>query len=281
MQIEIVPCGAALGAQVRGLNLARPLQDTAFREVEAAFDEHGVLVFRDQTITPAQQIEFGRRFGELLQNFNSEVHGVAGHPELFVVSNIEEEGRPIGARRVGETWHSDMSYAARPPRATLLHALEIPELHGLTLGDTEFANAAAAYDALPDAMQQRIGSLHGVFDFRGRTRARGVSEEVARRYPPVTHPIVRTHPRTGRKSLYVMRDDCTGIVGVEAGEAQALIAALAEHIVRPEFVYRHRWQRGDVVMWDNCTVQHKALIDYDLPQRRLIHRTTIAGPAPA
>jgi taurine dioxygenase len=174
-----------------------------------------------------------------------------------------------------------MSYAARPPRATLLHALEIPELHGLTLGDTEFANAAAAYDALPDAMQQRIGSLHGVFDFRGRTRARGVSEEVARRYPPVTHPIVRTHPRTGRKSLYVMRDDCTGIVGVEAGEAQALIAALAEHIVRPEFVYRHRWQRGDVVMWDNCTVQHKALIDYDLPQRRLIHRTTIAGPAPA
>lgn len=281
MQLEITPIDGPVGAQVRGADLSRPLDNTAFAAIEAAFDEHGVLVFRDQVITPAQHVAFSRRFGEPMENFNAEIHGVAGHPELFVVSNVVEGTRPIGARRVGETWHSDMCYAAQPPRATLLYALEIPQLHGLTLGDTEFANAAGAYEALPDAMQQRIARLEAIFDFRGRTRARGVSEDIARRYPPVTHPIVRTHPRTGRKSLYVMRGDCTGIVGMEAAEAHALIAALAEHIVRPEFVYRHRWQRGDVVMWDNCTVQHKALIDYDLPQRRLIHRTTIAGPAPA
>jgi taurine dioxygenase len=281
MQIQIVPTGPAVGAQIRGVDLSRPLDEATFGEVEAAFDAHGVIVIRGQTITPATQIAFGRRFGEVMPNFNAEVHGVAGHPELFVVSNIVEGERPIGARRVGETWHSDMCYAAQPPRATLLHALEIPELYGLTLGDTEFANAAAAYEALPDAMQQRLEGLQARFDFRGRTRARGVSEDIARRYPPVTHPIVRTHPRTGRRSLYVMRGDCTGIVGMDAEEAQRLICALADHIVRPEFVYRHRWQRGDVVMWDNCTVQHKAIIDYDLPQRRLIHRTTIAGTAPA
>lgn len=280
MQLEITPIDGAVGAQVHGADLSRPLDDATFAAIEAAFDQHGVLVFRDQVITPAHHVEFSRRFGELLENFNAEVHGVAGHPELFVVSNIVEGSRPIGARRVGETWHSDMCYSAQPPRATLLYALEIPQLHGLTLGDTEFATAAAAYEALPDAMQQRIARLGAVFDFCGRTRARGVSEDVARRYPPVTHPIVRTHPRTGRKSLYVMRGDCTGIVGMESEEAQGLIAALADHIVRPEFVYRHRWRRGDIVMWDNCTVQHKAIIDYDLPQRRLIHRTTVAGPAP-
>lgn len=281
MQIDIIPTGPAVGAQIRGVDLSQSLDDATFRAIEAAFDEHGVIVFRDQIITPTNQIALSGRFGELLQNFNSEVHGLAGHPELFIVSNIVEGDRPIGARRVGETWHSDMCYAAQPPRATLLYALEIPELHGLALGDTEFANAAAAYEALPAAMQQRIERMQAVFDFRGRTRARGVSEDIARRYPPVTHPIVRTHPRTGRKSLYVMRGDCTGIVGMDAEEAQGLIAALADHIVRPDFVYRHRWRRGDVVMWDNCTVQHKAIIDYDLPQRRLIHRTTIAGPAPA
>lgn len=277
-QFEIV---SETAARVLNIDLARAIDDAAFAALEAAFDAHGVLVFPGQNITPAQHVAFSHRFGELLPNFNSEVHGVAGHPELFVLSNIEEQGRAIGARRAGETWHSDMCYARCPPRATLLYALEIPRLHGLTLGDTEFANTAAAYDALPDAMKQHIASLQAVFDFRGRTRTRGINEEVARRYPPVTHPIVRTHPRTGRKSLYVMRGDCTGIVGMQTDEAQRLIEALADHIVHPQFVYRHRWQRGDVVMWDNCTVQHKAIVDYDLPQRRLIHRTTVAGSAPA
>ena len=163
----------------------------------------------------------------------------------------------------------------------MLYCLEVPELHGLPLGDTCFANAADAWDALPEEMQRQLDGRRAIFDFRGRQRARPVSDDTIAKYPPVEHPIVRRHPRTGRKSLYVMRDDCTGIVGMDPEEAQALIAALAEHILRPEFIYRHRWQVGDLLLWDNCTVQHRAIGDYMLPQRRLMHRSTITGSPPS
>ena len=119
-----------------------------------------------------------------------------------------------------------------------------------------------------------------MFDFKGRKRGNPVSESVSSRYPPVEHPLVRRHPRTDRESLYVMRDDCTSVVGLSETESQSVVAALADHIIRPEFIYRHRWQVGDVLMWDNCTVQHRAVIDYALPQRRLMHRLTIAGTEP-
>ena len=154
------------------------------------------------------------------------------------------------------------------------------DLYGLSLGDTAFANAAAAWDALPDEMHAEILGLRGVFDFRGRKRSSPVSKEDAAKYPPVEHPIVRRHPRTGRKSLYVARDDCTGIVGRGDREGLALIEALADHIVKPEFVYQHKWRVGDVVVWDNCTVQHRAVLDYELPHRRLMWRTTVKGEVP-
>ena len=173
-----------------------------------------------------------------------------------------------------------MCYAARPPRGSMLYALEVPELNGLTLGDTEFANTAAAWDALPEATKRLLLGVPAVFDFRARKRSFPITQEESDRYPPVRHPIVRTHPRTGRKCLYVMHGDCTGIEGMADEPAHALIDALALHIVRPEFVYRHRWRQGDVLMWDNCTVQHKAIQDYDLPQRRLMHRTTMGGSIP-
>ena len=146
--------------------------------------------------------------------------------------------------------------------------------------DTAFASAAAAWDALPESMQRQVSGLTGIFDFKGRKRSEQPDPETVARYPAVHHPIVRTHPKTGRKNLYINRDDCTGIVGLPSDEAEALIVALSDHIVRPEFVYRHRWRKGDLVMWDNCTVQHKAILDYDLPQRRLMHRLTIAGTTP-
>ena len=198
-----------------------------------------------------------------------------------VVSNITDEGTPIGVRRAGENWHSDMCYTARPPRGTILYAIEIPELHGLPLGDTEFASAAAAWDALPDAMKRTLEGRRAVFDFQARKRAFPPTQAEIDRNPPVRHPIVRTHPSTGRKCLYVMRDDCIGIDGMEPDEAEALIAALADHIVKPAFVYRHQWRPGDVLMWDNCMVQHRAIQDYDMPQRRLMHRTTMGGAVPA
>ena len=239
-----------------------------------------MIVLRDQKLTPENQVAFTRRFGEPEFNFNAARFGIDGSPEIYLISNIVEYGAPIGTRRAGETWHTDMSYARRPAGATMLHAVEVPVLHGLTLGDTCFANAAAAWDALPAAMQEEIRDLRGVFDFRGRKRSSPVSAEDIAAYPPVEHPIVRTHPRTGRKSLYIVRDDCTGIVGRDEETSRGLIEALADHIVRTEFIYQHRWQVGDVVVWDNCTVQHRAIQDYDLPQRRLLWRTTVKGDIP-
>ena len=260
--------------------MARRIDDETFAAIEQAYNDHGVIFFRDQHITPPQQVAFTRRFGEIEFNIFGERWSVPGSPEIVVVSNVTEDGSPIGVRRAGENWHSDMCYASRPPRGTMLYALEIPELFGLTLGDTEFASAAAAWDALPRRVRRHLDGRRAVFDFTGRKRAFPPTQAEIDRYPPVTHPIVRTHPDTGRKCLYVMRDDCTGIEGIGGQEAEALIAALADHIVKPAFIYRHQWRAGDLLMWDNCTVQHRAIQDYDLPQRRLMHRTTMGGVVP-
>ena len=280
MALEVRPASPATGAEIMGADIGAGLDDGEFATVREALDRHGVIVLRNQALTPESQVAFTRRFGEPEFNFNAARFGIDGSPEIYLISNIVEHGAPIGTRRAGETWHTDMSYAERPAGATMLYAVEVPVLHGLTLGDTCFANAAAAWDALPPAMQEEIRDLRGVFDFRGRKRSSPVSAEDIAQYPPVEHPIVRTHPRTGRKSLYVVRDDCTGIVGRDEEVSRGLIEALADHIVRTEFIYRHRWRVGDVVVWDNCTVQHRAIQDYDLPQRRLLWRTTVKGDIP-
>ncbi len=280
MSIEIIPTGAAVGAEIRGVDLSQPLDDATFAVIERAYNEHGVIFFRDQYVTPPQQVAFTRRFGEIAFNIFGERWSVPGSPEIVVVSNITEDGKPIGIRRAGENWHSDMCYTATPPRGTMLYAVEIPDLHGLPLGDTEFASAAAAWDALPQAMRDRIEGRYAIFDFTGRKRAFPPSAAEIERNPPVRHPIARTHPFTGRKCLYVMRDDCTGIEGVPAAEAEVLIAALADHVVKPAFIYRHQWRVGDLLLWDNCTVQHRAVQDYDMPLRRLMHRTTMGGSVP-
>jgi taurine dioxygenase len=280
MSFEVRKTGGPAGAEIHGVDLAAGLDDGTFALVQAALDEHGVIILRDQTLTPEQQIAFSRLFGELEVNFHAKKFGISGRPEIYAVSNIVEEGRPIGTRRAGETWHTDMSYAQRPAKVTMLYALEIPVLHGLALGDTAFANAAMAWEALPATLQDEIRDLRGVFDFRGRKRSSPVSADDIARYPPVEHPIVRTHPHTGRASLYIAREDCTGIVGKDERSGLALIEALADHIVRPDFVYQHRWRVGDVVVWDNCTVQHRAVQDYDLPARRLMWRTTVKGEIP-
>ena len=280
MTIEVIPTGAALGAEIRGVDLSQPLGDNVFALIERAFDEHGVIFFRNQKITPPQQVAFTRRFGEIEYNIFGERWSVDGSPEIVVVSNVTEDGKPIGVKRAGENWHSDMCYTPRPPRGTMLYAHEVPTLHGLPLGDTEFASAATAWEALPEPMQRFLAGRRASFDFVGRKRAFPPTQAEIDRNPPVSHPIARTHPKTGRQCLYVMRDDCTGIDGLESEAAEALIAALADHIVKPAHIYRHQWRAGDLLMWDNCTVQHRAIQDYDLPQRRLMHRTTMGGAAP-
>ena len=214
--MKVIPTAAVLGAEIAEVDLSRQLDDATFAAIERAYDEYGVIFFRGQSITPAQQVAFTRRFGEIEFNIFGGRWSVPGNPEIVVLSNITEGGRPTGVRRAGENWHSDMCYTARPPRGTILYAIEVPELHGLPLGDTEFASAAAAWDALPDAMKRSLEGRRAVFDFRGRKRALTPTQAEIDRNPPVRHPIVRTHPRTGRKCLYVMRDDCTGVEGMEA-----------------------------------------------------------------
>ena len=280
MTIEVRQATQMTGAEILGVDLTAELSDSVFGSIQDALDANGVVFLRDQKLTPQQQVAFTARFGTPDVNFNALRFGIDGSPEIYIISNITKDGKPIGTRRAGENWHTDMSYAKEPAAATMLYAVEVPELYGLSLGDTAFANAAAAWDALPDEMHAEILGLRGVFDFRGRKRSSPVSKEDAAKYPPVEHPIVRRHPRTGRKSLYVARDDCTGIVGRGEREGLALIEALADHIVKPEFVYQHKWRVGDVVVWDNCTVQHRAVLDYELPHRRLMWRTTVKGEVP-
>ena len=280
MTIEVRQATQMTGAEILGVDLAAELSDSVFGSIQDALDANGVVFLRDQKLTPQQQVAFTARFGTPDVNFNALRFGIDSSPEIYIISNITKDGKPIGTRRAGENWHTDMSYAKEPAAATMLYAVEVPELYGLSLGDTAFANAAAAWDALPDEMHAEILGLRGVFDFRGRKRSSPVSKEDAAKYPPVEHPIVRRHPRTGRKSLYVARDDCTGIVGRGEREGLALIEALADHIVKPEFVYQHEWRVGDVVVWDNCKVQHRAVLDYELPHRRLMWRTTVKGEVP-
>src|SRR5262245_61400677 len=162
MSIKIVPTAAVLGAEIAGVDLSHPLDDATFAAIERAYDEYGVIFFRRQSITPAQQVAFTRRFGDIEFNVFGERWSVPGQPEIVVLSNITDNGRPTGVRRAGERWHSDMCYAARPPRGTVLHALEVPALHGLPLGDTEFASAAAAWDALPAVMQRMLEGRQAV-----------------------------------------------------------------------------------------------------------------------
>jgi len=291
--------GKHLGAEVTGLDLAQPLDDAGFARVADAFFEHQVVVFRDQKLTPAQQIAFTRRFGELEQHVRKE-HRLADHPEILLVSNIRDErGKAIGVEDAGRFWHSDLSYKQAPSLLSALYALEVPVKDGVVLGATSFASTVAAYEALPEDLKRRLQGLKNVHSYRyyraknaqaqKEEQARGartvqehaLSEEQLKSVPDVAAPIVRTHPVTGRKSLFINEGHTSTIPGLPEAEGAALIARLCAHIVSPEFRYEHQWRAGDLLMWDNVSVQHKANFDYDLPLRRLMHRTTVRGSVPA
>lgn len=285
--IEIVPQDAAIGAEIRGVDLSKPIDPRTFARIEAAYDRHTVLVFRNQTLTPEQHIAFGRRFGPL------EIHVLkryllAGHPEILVVSNaVKEDGEFLGLPDAGQTWHTDTSYRERPSRGSILYALEIPhDAQGNAIGDTLFAGTGPAYDALPDALKAKLQGRKAIHSYKlrkrptvGPRRAQLTQAQIDET-PDIAHPVVRTHPNTGRKALYVFEGECIGIEGLPEDEGRELIARLTEHCIQPRFTYRHKWQVGDVVMWDNAASLHLALADYKLPQRRLLHRVTIEGGVP-
>jgi taurine dioxygenase len=280
---ELRRADAVLGAQITGLDLSRELSDASFTAVEAAFDAHSVIVIRDQSLTPGQQLAFAARFGGLEINaFDG--YALKENPGVLRLSNIQRDGRNIGYADAGSHWHSDMSYTATPPRCTMLHALEVPHRDGQPIGDTLFASVGAAYEALPAKTRRSIAGLRAVHRFAAKERGFNKPVVLTRaqigRFPDVTHPVVRTHPNTGRKGLYVSLGECIAIEGMADDAAQALISELALHIRREAFIYRHRWRVGDLLMWDNCAVQHRAIKDYELPERRLMHRVTVNGSAP-
>jgi len=273
------------GAEIADIDLSRELDDRTFAAIEKIYNESSVVLFRDQHITDEQHVRFSRRLGEL------EIHVLKEYvkprnPELYVLSNIVENRKPIGIKDAGNYWHTDLSYTKSPSRGSIMYAIEVPHAaDGVPLGDTQFASTAAAYDALPEAMKERLSKLKAVHRFWDRyvreRKAAGsdvvISDERRAGTPDVIHPIVRTHPYTGRKCIYVNEGFTIGIVGMPDEEAQSLLKYLYAHCTQPQFTYRHSWKVGDLVMWDNCATLHRATVDFRLPQRRLMQRTTLKG----
>ena len=296
--VRVTKLGERLGAEISGVDLSRPLDDATFADVAKAFFDNEVVVFRNQRLTPQEQVAFTRRFGELEHHVRRE-SCLPGFPEILVVSNVlDEQGRAIGTQDAGRFWHSDLSYKREPSLLSALYALEVPVKDGRVLGDTGFASTVAAYEALPEETKRRLQGLRNVHSYRyyraknarAQNEEAGASGRMVQEHAPseaqlasvpdVEMPLVRTHPVTGRKALFVNEAHTSQIVGVSPAESEALLAELYRHIVRPEFTYTHHWQAGDLLMWDNCAVQHKASFDYALPLRRRMHRTTVRGSAP-
>lgn len=296
--ITVNRIGKHLGAEISGVDLSKPLDDATFAQIHRAFFDNEVVFFRNQRLTPDQQIAFTRRFGALEHHVRKEAR-LEGFPEILIISNVlDEQGKPIGSQDAGRFWHSDLSYKKEPSMLSALYSIEVPEKEDRVYGDTGFASTTAAYDALPADMKERLARLKNVHSYRyyrtknraaqAEERARGgrvvqepeLTEEQLSSVPEVETPLVRTHPVTGRKGLFVNEAHTSHICGLPREESAALLGELYRHITRPEFQYVHKWRPGDLLIWDNAAVQHKATFDYDLPMRRVMYRTTVRGTAP-
>jgi len=281
--MQIVPGGQILGATVEGLDLSRPLADDALERVTRALGERGVLRFPRQNLDAKSLRDFSARFGELEINV-ANAFQEPGIPEVMILSNIVEDGRPIGLADAGQDWHTDMSYSPTIAFANVLYALKVPRREGRPLGATEFSSMHAAYDALPAALRQRLDGMTVLHDFnkfwemmrreKGSTRP-PLSEAQRRAKPPVSHPIFLTHPLTGRRVLYANPGYAMRINELPQEESDATLAFLFEHQLRPEFRYRFDWQEGDVLMWEDIGTIHRAIADYGPQEPRLMQRCQV------
>jgi taurine dioxygenase len=277
-KIEVTAISGALGAEIGGVDLSRPLDDDAFAKVHRALLDHLVIFFRDQNLTPDQHKAFGRRFGEL--NVHPHYEPLAGHPEILEILKEKE-----ATLNVGGEWHTDLSCLEKPPLGSILYALEVPPFGG----DTLFTNMYMAYEHLSGGMRDLLDTLVAVHsdytmsdpEARRRKNATRSSKLTSRDVDEVRneHPVVRTHPETGRKSLYINRIFTVGFKDMTAAESQPLLQFLYDHAQRPEFTCRFRWRKCSVAFWDNRCTQHFALNDYQ-GFRRLMHRVTINGDRP-
>lgn len=283
-EMEIRRLGRTMGAEVTGVDLNH-LGAPAFVQIRDAFHVHKVIAIRDQQLAPAGQIAFSRRFGALEDQLNAH-YTIDGYPEVLVLSNDVRDGKPVGLIDGGDYWHSDSSHREYPSMVTILFAVKNP----LTGGDTEFADMVAAYEALPEPMKGRIAHLNGIHAVSKLKNKRvQVSPrrpdgrdfyERQKAIPDQIWPLIRTHPVTGQKALYLSPRFTIGIEGVSAAEADQLLDSLIAHQISDEFIYRHQWRDGDLVMWDNRCVIHRATGGYSYPDIRTMHRTVIAGDRP-
>jgi len=277
--LEIAPVTGALGAEIAGVDLSHELSNSEATTIRQAWLDHKVVFFRDQKLTPSTQLRFARLFGE--PEVYPFIKGLDEAPEVTEILKTEQD-----AKNFGGSWHSDTSYMPEPAMGTVLYALETPE----TGGDTMFANTAAAYDALSDGMKRMLAGLVGVnssdHGYAGG-RAAGMARLDAMKGTYVAesksyvseHPIVRTHPETGLKGLYIGRSHTVRFKDMTAAESKPLIDFLTDHIARPEFTCRFRWRPGSIAVWDNRATQHFAVNDYP-GQRRRMHRIVLKGDRP-
>jgi taurine dioxygenase len=280
MSITVTPTGAALGAEVGGLDL-RTIGDATFAEVYRAWLDHSVLLIRGQVLTDDDLTAFSRRFGELdfapIQENGRRF--VEGYPEIYVVSNVIENGVAIGSLGAGEAvWHTDMSYLEDPPKASMLYAIEVPPAGG----NTGFTSMYRAYELLPDEMKRRLVGLRvkhdGTYNSGGYVRQGVTPTDDPRDSPGTYHPIVCTHPETGRKCLYLGRRRNAYIEGLGLAESEALLDEVWRIATRDELTWYNKWRVGDLVLWDNrCTMHRRD--PFDAESRRIMHRTQMKGEA--
>ncbi|MBK18044.1 MAG: taurine catabolism dioxygenase TauD [Rhodospirillaceae bacterium] len=280
--MTVKPLSDALGVEVSGVNAA-DLGEATFKELREIFHENLVVVVKDQDLSPAEQTEFAQRFGEIQYHISPE-YLMDGQPEVMILSNEKEDGKFIGLPDGGSEWHSDHSYVDQPTGYTMLHAIKVPK----DGGDTEWTNMVKAYETLSDEMKERLEGVIGIHSFnrlknqRLTVPVRHMNDpDYYKRSPPdAFHPIARTHPHTGKKALYISPRFTIGIKDMDDTEAQPLLDKLFAHIKNRDFIYRHRWTEGDLLMWDNRTTLHLALLGVPEGQARRMHRTTVLGEIP-
>jgi taurine dioxygenase len=287
--LAVQPSGDPLGAEITGVDLSRGVDEKLLIAIRDLVLRHSVVVLRDQTLTPEQQLAFTGRIGQLHPPVELYDFAPPGFPQMLVVSNVEEDGRRIGISDAGVLWHTDNAFQQNPDTFATLYAIEIPQGDGVSLGDTLFVSTTAAYEALDEATRRRLDGLRVVHSYGYHlekmarlspgTRPRPDPEALAA-LGEVSHPLVLTHPITGRKILYVTESFSARIEGLPEAESRRLLDELCAYVIEPRFRHRHRWRRGDFLVWDNLSTQHRATFDYGATPRKL-HRCGTMGPVSA
>jgi taurine dioxygenase/putative 2-oxoglutarate oxygenase len=277
--MRLSPITPTVGTLVEGVDLRAELADGDFVAIYQRWIRTGLLLFRNQNLSPPDQLRFTSRLGELV-SYTRDQFGEAEYPEILVLSNIEKNGKLIGTPVSGRVWHTDGHYLERPPAASVLYALETPRRGG----DTLFASMRSAYDALPSRIKKGASGLRVVIS-RVQSRPYNYPDRPPptpaqiRDWPDVSHPVIRTHPVSGSKAIYVGGNVPWRIEGLRFERSAPLITYLQEFSTTARFVYRHKWKPGDLLVWDNRSMMHKAT-PYDPTERRLLHRTTTMGDVP-